>query len=61
MVVNIDKKKEVNFSTGTAAWCLDNIVQQNDLHAARKRIKKNQYVGKSLKEKLQEMKKITAG
>ena len=36
-------------------------MQENNLHAAQKRIKKNREVGKSLKEKLTEMKKITAG
>ena len=29
-----------NFKTGVAAWCLDNIVQDQDLFAARSRIKK---------------------
>ena len=48
-------------TSGVAAWFLDNIVQQHDLHAARGRIKKNREVGKSLKEKLVESKGITAG
>ena len=56
-----EEKKKGNYSTGVAAWCLDNIVQQHDLHAARGRIKKNREVGKSLKEKLVESKGITAG
>jgi hypothetical protein len=50
-----------NFPTGVAAWCLDSIVKDHDLNAARVRIKKNQQDGKSLKEKLIESKKITAG
>lgn len=29
-----DQKYKANFSTGTAAQCLDNIVQQNDMYVA---------------------------
>ena len=50
-----------NFTTGVAAWCLDSIVKDHDLNAARVRIKKNLQDGKSLKEKLIESKRITAG
>ena len=50
-----------NFTTGVAAWCLDTIVKDQDLYAARGRIKKNREEGKLLKEKLIESKKITVG
>ena len=50
-----------NFSSGIASWCLDMIVQDHDINAARGRIKQNMETGKSLKDKLNESKKITAG
>ena len=50
-----------NFKSGVAAWCLDTIVKDHDFNAASARIKKNRTQGKSLKSKMCESKKITAG
>ena len=49
-----------NLSNGMAAWCVDAIVQNQDLMEARGRIKKNQENGKSKSQKLMEIKKMTA-
>ena len=51
----------VNFSQGAAAFCLDKLVTQNDLMAARERIRDNRDEGLSMKQKLEKMKQITAG
>ena len=60
--IDYDESKKIpNFGNGAAAWCLDNIVSQQDLMEARSRIRKNRDDGRSLKEKLVESKKITAG
>ena len=56
-----DVKKVANFSQGTASFCLEKIVMQQDLHEARSRIKRNREEGKSLVEKIRQMKGITAG
>ena len=41
IIPEIDEaKKAVNFSTGTAAFFLDKLVQHNELHAARNRMKR---------------------
>ena len=55
------KEEKLNFATGTAMKCLDAIVQHNDIMEARARNKEQQDEGKSLKEKLQEAKRITVG
>ena len=49
----------LNFSKGTAAWCLEAIVANDDLMEARGRIKKNREEGKSLTEQMQELKKLS--
>ena len=56
-----DVKKVANFSQGTASFCLDKIVMQQDLNEARSRIKRNREEGKSLVEKIRDMKGFTAG
>ena len=46
-IVPYTKEQEtVNFSQGTAAFCLDKIVQHVDVQAARERIKSNHHKGK---------------
>ena len=50
-----------NFSSGTAAWALEEIVKKDDIMAARERIKNNVEVGLTLKERLEKCKKVTAG
>jgi len=52
---------QLNFSSGQAAFCLTNIVQQKDLFKARENIKKEKDCGKTVREKLEESKRITAG
>jgi len=42
-----ESKKILNFGNGAAAWCLDNIVSQQDLMEARSRIRKNRDDGRS--------------
>lgn len=49
----------VNFSSGTAAFALDKIVQHQDLMAAREHIEANHEEGMSYKDKLKKMKTIT--
>ena len=51
----------LNFEYGNAAHCLDSIVQHDQLHKARQRIKKEQENGKSLLEKINVSKRVTAG
>ena len=55
------EQQVVNFSQGTAAFCLDKIVQHADVQAARERIKTNHQEGKSFQEKLRSIISITAG
>ena len=50
-----------NFKSGVATWCLDTTVKDHGLNAACARIKNNRTQGQSLKSKLCESKKITAG
>lgn len=62
VIVPYDETKDLlNFGRGTAALGLDSIVMNNNLMAARSRIKISQETCKSLKYKLLESKKITAG
>ena len=46
-----------NLSNGMAAWCVDAIVQNQDLMEAHSRIKNNQENRKSVSQKLMEIKK----
>ena len=55
------EKQILNYGIGTMAWCLDSIVMSNDLQDARSKLRERQETDKSLKEKLIESKKITAG
>ena len=50
-----------NFKSSVATWCIDTIVKDHDLNAARARIKNIRTQGRSLKSKLRKSKKITAG
>ena len=56
-----EAKMRVNFDSGKAAFCLDKIVMNHDLQEARSRIMKRRDEGKTLEEKLREMKRFTAG
>ena len=55
------EQQVVNFSQGTAAFCLDKIVQHAEVQAARERININHQEGKSFQEKLRSIISITAG
>ena len=56
-----DAEELLNYTGGTAAYCLENIVRMNDLMSARENIKAKRIEGKNLKERLLEGKKVTAG
>ena len=56
-----DEKKQNNFSTGMAAFYLNQLVAEHDLNKARTRIIRQREDGKAVVEKLQEMKGITGG
>ena len=57
-----DKREYLNYSSGTAAFCLDRIVQNHDLMEARERIKKERTDGKNIEEMIQKQKgRFTAG
>ena len=47
----------MNFGKGTATWCLDSIVMNDDLMGAHKRIRNNRTNGQSLRKNLTESKK----
>ena len=51
----------LNFSHGTAAFCIDAIVSHNDLQLARERIKNEHQKGKTIREKLDAAKRVTSG
>ena len=56
-----DLSKKLNFSSTTTAFCVDALVQTEDLMKSRERIKDEQAKGKELREQLQSVKKLTAG
>ena len=49
-----------NISGGMAAWCMDAIVRNEDLMASRERIKHDGDVGRTISEKLAQIKRMTA-
>ena len=55
------EQQVVNFSSGTAAFCLDKMVSTHDLMTARERIKENRDEGLAMSDKLKKIKTITAG
>ena len=56
-----DPDELLNYTGGTAAFCIENIVRMSDLQSVREKIKSKRDEGKTLKEQLQEGKKVTAG
>ena len=48
----------MNYSQGTAAFCLDTIVQHTDLMDSRERIRKQKIEGKSIEEQISEQKGV---
>ena len=51
----------LNYNTGNAAFCIDSLLQHDQLMTARQRIKKEQENGKSVREKIAASKRVTAG
>ena len=51
----------LNFSKGTAAFCIDAIVSQKDLQLARERIKGKHQKEKTIREQLKSAKRVTSG
>ena len=49
-------RANMNYSQGTAAFCLDTIVQHTDLMDSRERIRKQKIEGKSIEEQISEQK-----
>ena len=58
--VPIDNQK-LNFTEGTAAFCIDAIVSEKDLQLAREKIKGEHQKGKTIREQLQAAKRVTSG
>ena len=52
---------KLNFSNGTAAFCIDAIVRENDLQLARERIKGEHQRGKTIRQQLESAKRVTSG
>ena len=51
----------LNYNTGNAAFCIDALLQHDQLMTARQRIKKEQENGKSVQDKIAASKRVTAG
>ena len=49
------------FLSGTAAWCLQSILRDADLHKAQEKIRQQRCKGQSLKDRIKEGKKVTDG
>ena len=56
-----EPKEKMNFSSGTAAACLDAIVQSNDLMEARGRIKVRRNQGQEFVEEMKKLKGLSTG
>ena len=57
----LDTSPALNLTTGTAAFCIDSIVQHSDLMESRERIKNRRENGKTIQELIQEISRISAG
>ena len=57
-----EPREKMNYSSGTAALCLDSIVRHGDLMNARERIKRERNEGKTITERIKEQRgAVTAG
>ena len=56
-----DVSLKLNYSQATASFCIDALVQNEDLMKSRERIKEEQSKGKEVRENLEAVKKLTAG
>ena len=59
--INTDISKRLNYSSSTSAFCVDALVQNEDLMKSRERIKEEKSKGKDVREQLKLVKKLTAG
>jgi len=60
-MINSDVLKKLNYSCSTSAFCVDALVQNEDLMKSRERIKEEKGNGKDVCEQLKLVKKLTAG
>ena len=56
-----DISKKLNYSRSTSAFCVDALLQNEDLMKSRERIKKESKKGKCLREQIKDVKRLTAG
>ena len=59
--INTDISKRLNYRSSTSAFCVDALVQNEDLMRSRERIKEEKGKGKDVREQLKSVKKLTAG
>ena len=58
---NSNFSKKLNYSSSTSAFCVDALLQNEDLMKSRERIKMESSKGKDVREQLKKVKKLTAG
>ena len=59
--INTDVSKRLNYSSSTSAFCVDLLVQNEDLMKSRERIKEGKNKGQDVSEQLKLVKKLTTG
>ena len=57
----VSVRDSLNYSSGTAAFCIDALLSNHDKMQARERIKEENYKGKSIRDTLKEGKRVTSG
>ena len=60
-VINMNVAKKLNYASSTSAFCVDALVQNEDLMKSRERIRDEKNKGKDVHEQLKSVKKLTAG
>ena len=60
-VINMNVAKKLNYASSTSAFCVDALVQNEDLMKSRERIRDEKNKGKDVREQLKSVKKLTAG
>ena len=53
--------EKMNYSSGISQLCITEIIRDQDLHTARQAIKADKDTGETLKQKLEKLKKVSAG
>ena len=61
LIKSLEENKELNFGNGVSKYCLESLVSSQQLQTARENVKKQVQEGKSLQERLESLKKISAG